>query len=143
MRSAYFVREVFRRIGREDVRDEWRGAIPGTVLRGNIVSEKFFSRSNFIMSESRAAPASTVEDSPGSSFLIEPEARAGASTRHFASISLSLPMVVKYARPILDISRLPLACSAFKVATDILPPKWISQASLRVIGVSSFMGSSR
>lgn len=37
----------------------------------------------------------------------------------------------------MDISRLPLACSAFKVATVTLPPKNISQASFSVIKVSS------
>jgi hypothetical protein len=49
-------------------------------------------------------------------------------------------MVVQYERPILDKSRLPLACSAFNVATVTLPPKKISQASLSVIRVSSVIG---
>jgi hypothetical protein len=127
------VREVFFRVGREDIGEERVWTFGRLMLPGDVIPKRSFSLLNVRCAEPCAMAGSAVNDGPGFPSFVEPEFRACASTRHFASISFSAGRVVQYARPILDATRFPRSISTRKVAACRESPKNSSAACFRVM----------
>ncbi|MGQ3671840.1 hypothetical protein ACT6QG_05530 [Xanthobacter sp. TB0136] len=117
----------------------WTTVADWLVFFSDVLREGFLSALDLTFTAASAAFARSVADKPDSLFWVEIEPWPFGSTRHFSLISLMARGVTKSRRPILSITRLPLAASARNVDGAMTPRNIVSHASASVIGVSSSM----